>query len=306
MPNQIGGQNPTGNPDSNPPPPPPIKPTIEQRVMALESKSCTNAKQENSDNLASAVKMGEAWLIGINGALLITTIVIACIYYGQLKQMTTATTATQNAVCVASQTFLESRRSNTLQETLNEKSINATVDSFHLDQRAWIGIGDAVITLNVTDPEKVTLTIKNVGKTPATEIVSQIGISEQPRGHELKLADLKYLGDPSRSGTLFPGASTWIGKNLEAVAPGQTDEINVLKSGDRFAYVFAIVNYNDVFNKPHWTHSCGVIQKDLVSIHACKIYNDTDPSIKSKETTDEGQTPTLVVPEVAQPCKLSP
>jgi hypothetical protein len=304
MPDEIGGQNPAGNADREPTPTPPIQPNIEQRVMDLESKSHSHKKQDESSDLASAVRKGEGWPIGINVLLLITTIVIAVIYYGQLQQMTTATKATQNAVCVASNTLGETERSNRLQQESSSAALHSAIENFRLDQRAWIGIGDPVITLNATDPEKITLTLKNVGKTPATEIVSQIGIARKPKDYELKLADIKYTGEPSKSGSLFPSASTLIGKNLDTVLPGQSDEINILKSGSMIGYVFAIVTYNDVFNRPHWTHSCGVIQKDLTSIHECKIYNDTDPDV-----TSSAQQPSALVtmrPVSEKPCIITP
>src|SRR5947207_12885929 len=98
MPNDKDGQDPAGNPDSQPQVPSPMEPTIEQRVMALETKCNARNEQNNSNDLTAAVKKGEAWLIGINAALLIATIVIACIYYGQLNQMRIATEATKKSV----------------------------------------------------------------------------------------------------------------------------------------------------------------------------------------------------------------
>src|SRR5271163_1601623 len=91
-----------GNPEGRYPPLPPIEPTLEQRVMSLEAEARSDARQKNPDDLATVVKKAEWWMIGINAATLITTIIIACIYYHQLTQMRIATDASTNAVEIAS------------------------------------------------------------------------------------------------------------------------------------------------------------------------------------------------------------
>jgi hypothetical protein len=118
--------------------------------MALEAESRTYQKLNETNSLSEAVKTGEAWLIGVNAALLIINIVIPCIYYGQLKQMRIATGLTHDAVKVASDTLAETQASNARQafltdqarkssETTSSKSLQATIENFHLDQRAWVG-----------------------------------------------------------------------------------------------------------------------------------------------------------------------
>ena len=65
-----------------------------------DDKHVQNADLERNV-LERDIKMGEICLIIINGLLLVTTIVIACIYYGQLQQMTKATKATEDAATAA-------------------------------------------------------------------------------------------------------------------------------------------------------------------------------------------------------------
>jgi hypothetical protein len=85
-------------------------PTVEQRLSALESKSHSHDKHEDSKNLVSAVKPNEKWLIVIDAALLISTIVIAGIYYCQLGEMRKSTNAATSAANTAANSLLVSER----------------------------------------------------------------------------------------------------------------------------------------------------------------------------------------------------
>ena len=192
MPDEKDGQEPTGDANGQPPPPPPIEPTVEQRLVALESKSYAYDKKYNGGDLAAAVRLGEGWLIAINAGLLIANIVIACIYYGQLKQMRIATGLTREAVTVASNTLTETQASNTRQAILTDKaressestaakSLQATIDTFHREQRPWVSINvlrpDSPEAAQFRSPlsygisgkfsDSVVVVIRNTGRTPA-------------------------------------------------------------------------------------------------------------------------------------------
>lgn len=87
MPDEPSGRQPSGQTKdatfSHSPP----QTTLEQRVTALESEADARKQHEPSDELASVVKKGEWWLIGLQAATLIATVIIAVIYYAQLKEM---------------------------------------------------------------------------------------------------------------------------------------------------------------------------------------------------------------------------
>lgn len=86
--------------------------------MREDSKCGTNEKENATVKLERDIKKGEIWLIGINGALLITTIVIACIYNGQLNQMRTATEAATKSANAADATLKEIRQGSADTHTL--------------------------------------------------------------------------------------------------------------------------------------------------------------------------------------------
>ena len=151
MPNGVSGQSPAGNSDSNPLPPPLGNPAVEQNDMTQTPNGGTENKDTETRHLLKSVKNGELALLILNGLLLVLTIIIACIYNGQLNQMTEATKATKDAVQVARDTLSETQTSNMLQTAMTiqgqisseanaKNSLDATIDNFHQEQRAWVGL----------------------------------------------------------------------------------------------------------------------------------------------------------------------
>jgi hypothetical protein len=101
MPDKQHTQDPARDAESQPLTPTPFESAIEQRIVALEANRDACKESNKPDDLVAAVKKGEWWLIGINGLLLIATVVIACIYYRQLgtmqSQLVQSTNATNDA-----------------------------------------------------------------------------------------------------------------------------------------------------------------------------------------------------------------
>src|ERR1035441_386132 len=110
------------------------------------------------------------------------------IYHGQLVEMRKATVATQGAVDVASRTLTETQSSNARQATLADqarkdanaaseanrqdsgRALQATIDNFHQDQRAWVGPNGVTGVPTVGQPFSITVRYINTGKTPALHL----------------------------------------------------------------------------------------------------------------------------------------
>jgi hypothetical protein len=104
MQDQIGSQNPSGDPNGEASSQVALIAAIEKRVVALESQS--HANENATENIErDKIKKGERWLISINFFLIIVQIIIAYIYYGQLQQMRMATEAATKAANVAADSF---------------------------------------------------------------------------------------------------------------------------------------------------------------------------------------------------------
>jgi hypothetical protein len=263
MPRQISGQNPAGNPDGNPPPPP-IEPTIEHRVVTLEAKSHSHVKEENPESLASAVKLGEIWLIGINAALLITTIVIAWIYYHQLQQMVKTTTATKEAIT-------DSDR------------------NFRIDERAWIEIQVPNIDFRRETIGKifvVPIEIINTGKTPARniQIKGVVSIVRNRSGLvDLPSGDITHGYSLMRIGIMQPNQSIkdWSLAALDTdgvskpVTTTQAIRDHVMDASYSVV-VHGRVIYEDAFGGEHWLTFCHNSNGLIGGSPQCFEYNNFD------------------------------
>lgn len=149
-------------------------PTPEQNQMGEQPKPCPSKTLDPALSLERDIKKGEIALIIINALLLVTTIIIAKIYYGQLEEMRKATAASRDAANAAADAVRE-----------GEKSLQANIDQFHLDQRAWVGITDARSSFKeIGDKLRVepTIEIRNTGKTPAIRMSWDIISRHEPRG----------------------------------------------------------------------------------------------------------------------------
>ncbi len=167
MPDEKDGYGPAGNPNGDSSPPPPSEPTIEQRVMALESKSHAHDKNEHSGDHAAVVRKGEAWLIGINGFALLASIGIGIIYILQLRQMTKATTA---SACAA----------NAARDAANTAS-----EQFKLTRQQMIYTQAARVGMEVSlsypsgAPEFIKIIVRNSGVQQADKVRAYFTIAEK-------------------------------------------------------------------------------------------------------------------------------
>jgi hypothetical protein len=109
MPDENDSNTPSTDPERQPLSQGPVTPTApHQNEYGEQAKSGT----ENKDNktireLEKDIRTGERWLIRIGAASVIMNVVIALIYFGQLKEMQRATRATQKSADAAKGTLGE-------------------------------------------------------------------------------------------------------------------------------------------------------------------------------------------------------
>ena len=154
--------------------------------------------------------------------------------------------AAKDAVCVASRTLSETQRSNAIQASFAKESLEGTIDSFKKDQRAWLGAGDAKF---VIDEKQLVASFvaKNVGKTPAIKVESNIGWAFRPQGQKLQTSDIIYPTKGNLNGTIFPTQSFQITDTLpDPIPASQALFLQDLRSGKTIMYVFTKVEYRDV------------------------------------------------------------
>jgi hypothetical protein len=186
-----------------------------------------------------------------------------------LWQMQAQTKAAQDAASAAS-----------IQATNSERSLKATIDNFHLEQRAWVGLADALPPLFVEGGKRVYVkegeeasfgfVITNSGRTPATNVVQGTSYIDLPRGTKFSP---QYPGT-NRAEVLQPNIRVWaMTPNTEPFTKPQVDG---LKNGAYTLYVFGKVSYDDVFGVVHHTTFCMQLSRDLTGFSACPAYNTAD------------------------------
>jgi hypothetical protein len=168
-------------------------------------------------------------------------------------------------------------RSMDLSQQQTQKSLQATVDNFHSDQRAWVGqIDSSVSEVKEGAPITFRVTIGNSGKTPALKVRTKISSAHGPKTTKF----VPQYSEPNTSalqalGVLQPG-----GKGTMEQTTAPLTDISKFRSGAYLYYVFGRVDYEDVFGHPHWSTWClyvgGEHSDNLRTTLQCDSYNNTD------------------------------
>jgi hypothetical protein len=158
-------------------------------------------------------------------------------------------------------------------------SVTQQHNAMRYDQRAWLGIGDARFAIDAKQLV-VGFTVKNVGKSPATTVTGNVAWVGMPKDQKLQARDISYPREPMKDGTIFPGQEFNLENRLPHPDPKyQAAFVELLTRGENTLYVFAKVEYKDIFNASHWTHYCVIVGNDLTRNAPCDIYNDSDSSV---------------------------
>jgi len=170
----------------------------------------------------------------------------------------------------AQQAIVEARR-NRLQA---EKSLNATIAQFRQDQRAWVGIDNMAGKPVKGQVFKVVLTVKNTGKTPATNV--------RIWNHSQILAEIPDINNGCRSAfTLNPAGPRSVmnpGEFFLAAAQPFTDPLPTeLKDmlGSWTFYVYGCATYDDVYREHHWFTFCSRWDEHSQGFIPCDKFNNT-------------------------------
>jgi hypothetical protein len=307
MPEEHRGKDIGREPDGQSASQPPLQPPSNQRPPAAPGDYDPRKKEaEAISQLEKNIKTGEWWLIGIGVATLLVNIGIAKIYYGQLKEMREATRLTGAAVKIAGDTLTTTQQSNAQQRLDNSasalnaktiadrnaaqanKSLQETIDNFHTDQRAWLGICDfGVQQLEVGKPFRMEIKFCNSGKTPALRVEERVGFrtSTVPMDGPIE-SEINEL--PFHPNNAVPPQGTYktvLGTNFQNVTMPAEDNSQLfiksipnILSGELLLYVYGDVRYRDAFGKTiHDTQFCLFLaDREKQQMGYCKTYNELD------------------------------
>jgi hypothetical protein len=199
-----------------------------------------------------------AWFTGL---LVIGTFFGTAIGIWQARISQRAANAARDAAGVASRTLDETQRTNAAQQKFASDSLRATIENFHLDQRAWLGPKVLEMKpMQAPNPIVSAMTITNSGKTPAlrVEFLFYLHPSDRP------INVVEYVKHPVEKGKLITASTIMLpgATYVLSADTGATDALGVenVKNGGELIYFFAFISYLDVFGARHHTRACALYQ----------------------------------------------
>jgi hypothetical protein len=134
-------------------------------------------------------------------------------------------------------------------------ALDASIESSHLDQRAWLNVSGFKLSEEPTLDQGATvlLSVFNSGKTPALEMTNESillssNIEPPPTAFSFELNPVsRSIVPPGTAGTFFKTNPLTLKTLSQASAYG---------SGLSKIYVEAIIHYKDTFGHSHWTRVC--------------------------------------------------
>jgi hypothetical protein len=169
-----------------------------------------------------------------------------------------------------------------------QKSFKQSIESFRIDERAWIEIQPIALPSNPTarlGAFRYELYPKNIGKTAATDI--KITVLRGSQESSITLGDnasnINRSQDMLVNGALsdIPRVnpiSNVLAPNTVATVPfimdGQAPQI--FTKDEWVSYLIGRIDYTDAFNIPHWLKFCFFVVDARGTLWNCKGGNDED------------------------------
>jgi hypothetical protein len=145
-------------------------------------------------------------------------------------------------------------------------------NNFIIDQRAWLGVTE-VKTDPIGEGMKFAPILVNSGKTLASDVVQRGGWKVFPVS---TIPDInQQIGQQSEffHGVIFPnGRRELSNKSSRSLTKGDADG---LLNGSSVLYVFAKVNYRDIFRKERVTRFCLMLDPETDKFVPCPFYKDS-------------------------------
>jgi hypothetical protein len=142
----------------------------------------------------------------------------------------------------------------------SQVSLQASIENFHLEQRAWLGLASVEMKpMKAPDPIRATMVVLNSGKTPALHAAFNFFMhpSDVPiNAAEYVKHPIEPQSPPHTASMVLPGAV-----KLLPSSTGSTDEFEVqsVQNGRKLIYFFAFMSYRDVFRVEHHTRVCALL-----------------------------------------------
>jgi hypothetical protein len=299
MPNEDGSNSPPADPQAQSISQSPVAPSAPQQDEVRKDPDRDTANEESETaKFERDIKNGEIWLIAINALLLITNIVIASIYFGQLQEMRKATVASERAANAAKSA------ADTADATLKSSK-----ESFIIEQRPYIVVDENSPFFLEHPPTAgqqilANVYLKNIGRTPAVQVVTRMGFfsfhgklvakltaNERNKATEeyialmeSKFAELKKTDDIARKRireleprNIAPGQDVAPTKTYFLTSPDTVvskEDFPLLATGEVTLFAIGLVSYSDAYKVTYKTEFCySWFGPDPKIWHICDSHN---------------------------------
>jgi hypothetical protein len=247
-------------------PAPVVNAVLHRPQAEVDNENARAARHETRD--ANRLRL-ETWGVAVGAIVAFATI-------GQLFLTTKAVRIAATSANAAQKSAAASEG----QVEVTKKSIQATVDAFRLDQRAWMGISNVALSvLKVGEPLRVDADIVNTGKTPAFSVrIDKTGIQTNYGPLDVD----QFIASGKLSKPIQPPSTGVSGPNSSIKIPFHTDQpmtevwIDQINSHALWIYVFGDIHYRDAFGVEHTTQFCGSYDPPTQRFDNCPKHNRAD------------------------------
>jgi hypothetical protein len=163
--------------------------------------------------------------------------------------------------------------------------LNKQLNSMQIEQRAWIQVEHAFEPITENEPFFATMTIKNIGKTPAKRVQALYMVQKVRKADSPDLKD--RAGVQNFAGIINPDVAIPIkvplfrdGDEVNLLKPPRLTkaEIDEIATGETYGVAFGRITYLDVYGTSHWINFCfwQSMMAGTYSSRKCVEYNDVD------------------------------
>jgi hypothetical protein len=262
----------------------PPQPTLIQKPEPVNPAPAAPATEQQLQRAEQAIedRMSgfERSMVRLTRAGVIVAAVTLIIFCGQLWEMHSGGSQTDKIIAA------DERIAIAMENAVGQAklSLDTTVDQFHLEQRAWLGVqkfNSSIITgaLDVPYIEadrdiRFIAQVVNSGKTVAMNTKADIAFQFLPNGTPLIPRFGQAKPPPVVSALVIqPGATVFM---QSLPTKFSANQIAAAAQSALVLYIYGRIHYRDVFGKQHLTEFCSYLTPDLRSFNACATYNTAD------------------------------
>ncbi|MGH9689879.1 MAG: hypothetical protein ACRD4C_02025 [Candidatus Acidiferrales bacterium] len=152
----------------------------------------------------------------------------------------------------------------------SQKVFNASINSAHLDQRAWVVVKGIANKPELNKPWTPQVVFTNTGKTPARDVLASCNCSAGKGDSLPRTLKAVPYGFPN-----FIAPNDQFYCTLQGSPKIEQPNLDALESQAVEVFIYGSVTYEDVFGNHHWLTFCRIMLPDGSGWNPCKTYNDT-------------------------------